>query len=287
MSQAQSDYYRIETYRFADGTTLSHDQIVAMIPPAIATVAVSGTAGNDTMVSTAANESIDAGSGNDVIDFGASNNGFDVVNGGAGTDTVRALADNIVIGLISFSGIEAVNPNGFTNFTLLGSDQGNNFAFGSFPVSAAAFLVDGGPGDDTITFSSRTGIVRGGTGDDVLSTGSGDANLIGGSGSDVLQGGAGNDTYQFAPGDGQDQITDTGGVDRIEIAAGVLPSEVVLRQQEGNLVLGPACRPTFCSRRPPASNSCGSPRRVTSTGPSCKSSILSTSTRPRSTPSRS
>jgi len=59
------------------------------------------------------------------------------------------------------------------------------------------------------------------------------------------------------------------------------------KQQEGNLVLGPACRPTFCSRRPPASNSCGSPRRVTSTGPSCKSSILSTSTRPRSTPSRS
>ncbi len=72
----------------------------------------------------------------------------------------------------------------------------------------------------------------GGTGNDVLE---------GGAGNDYLSGDAGNDTYRFGRGCGQDTISSSdstvGKVDVIELAADVLPSDVVLSRNGNSLIL--------------------------------------------------
>ena len=60
--------------------------------------------------------------------------------------------------------------------------------------------------------------LSGTAGNDTLSGGTGDDTLDGGSGDDALNGGLGNDLYRYTLGSGNDVITDTGGVDTLELA---------------------------------------------------------------------
>src|SRR5207247_1924123 len=45
------------------------------------------------------------------------------------------------------------------------------------------------------------------------------------------------DTYRFARGDGNDGVSDPGGNDAIELGAGILPSDVLVRNARGSMVL--------------------------------------------------
>ncbi|WP_333841472.1 calcium-binding protein [Pelomicrobium sp.] len=112
--------------------------------------------------------------------------------------------------------------------------------------SRVADVLTGQGGDDTLI---------GNGGDDRLESGDGDDLLLGGAGRDILDGGAGNDvlrgggmqrgnqvydgngegdTYRFGRGDGHDTIIEDswqqGEIDRIELKAGVLPSDVRLER---------------------------------------------------------
>lgn len=64
----------------------------------------------------------------------------------------------------------------------------------------------GGSGNDTLVGNVRDNLLIGGNGND---------RLRGLQGNDIMQGGAGNDRYNWNLGDGDDIISDTGGVDRI------------------------------------------------------------------------
>jgi VCBS repeat-containing protein len=70
----------IESFQFADGTTLSYAQLIER------GFDIMGTAGDDTLKGTNATDRISGGNGNDVLDGGAGN---DVLMGGAGSDTYR------------------------------------------------------------------------------------------------------------------------------------------------------------------------------------------------------
>ena len=62
-------------------------------------------------------------------------------------------------------------------------------------------------------------VLMGFEGNDTLNGGAGDDVLIGGAGNDTLRGGEGDDIYVFGLTDGTDRIEETGGNDRISIAA--------------------------------------------------------------------
>src|SRR5262249_7856754 len=109
-------------------------------------------------------------------------------------------------------------------------------------------VLTGGAGND---------ILSGYSGRDTLLGGDGDDSLYGGDGSDTYAGDMGNDyfsdtgsifdtdysndTYCFGRGDGQDTIYDfrswRSTMDRIQFDAGIVPSDVLLAQDQNSLVL--------------------------------------------------
>ncbi|MES3025321.1 MAG: calcium-binding protein, partial [Pseudomonadota bacterium] len=119
--------------------------------------------------------------------------------------------------------------------------------------TAAADLLDGAggndnlngaAGDDTLLGGEGADTLTGDAGSDSLTGGAGNDSLDGGADADILDGGAGNDTvnggygdnvYLFGKGDGQDRVSSTydataGKLNTLQLKAGVLSSELVLRQ---------------------------------------------------------
>ncbi len=75
---------------------------------------------------------------------------------------------------------------------------------------------------DTMTATTNSMFLSGGSGADVITGNTGNDVLIGGAGNDTLKGAAGNDTYIFGRGDGIDTVTDTAGADILRINANPL-----------------------------------------------------------------
>jgi Ca2+-binding RTX toxin-like protein len=188
--------HTIETFRFADGTTLTYSQLIDR------GFDLTGMAGNDTITGTnvvdritglAGDDTIQSGAGDDVLDGGA---GADTMVGGIGNDTY--LADDVgdVVTELVNEGTDTVRSSvsygldeNVENLILTGAaalngtgNGGNNVLTGN----SAANALDGGAGDD---------MLLGGNGNDTMLGGTGNDRLEGGTGSDAMTGGAGNDTY--------------------------------------------------------------------------------------------
>jgi Ca2+-binding RTX toxin-like protein len=101
--------------------------------------------------------------------------------------------------------------------------------------------IDGGAGEDWLYGEDGNDSISGGTHNDRLDGGAGNDTLDGGAGNDMLDGGAGNDTYLFGRGSGKDTIsaydTTASKIDVIQLGAGVLTTDVVLRRDGDTLVL--------------------------------------------------
>jgi Ca2+-binding RTX toxin-like protein len=180
-----------------------------------------GDEGNDRISATGFNPRLEGGPGDDVLEGG---DGNDILNGGPGSDVARGLGgDDVLVG----------DDHAYL-------DEGS--------VTPAADSLDGGPGNDLVTYTFRTVPVTvdlsaaapsgaagegdmltsvegaaGGSAADVL-TGDGGANvLLGGPGDDTLTGAGGNDVLdggegfdRISAGAGNDTIADStseGGVD--------------------------------------------------------------------------
>jgi len=164
---------------------------------------------------------LDGGSDDDLLDGGE---GADVLIGGSGNDTyiVGNLGDTVMelpdegtdlvqsavsysltenVEILTLTGDTAIDGTGNTlDNTLIGNDADNVLA-----GLGGNDSLNGGAGNDTL---------NGGDGNDTLTSGEGDDTLIGGAGNDTLDGGNGNDTYEYNLGDGNDAISDTGGIDK-------------------------------------------------------------------------
>ena len=101
--------------------------------------------------------------------------------------------------------------------------------------------LEGGTGNDVLFGDSGRDTLMGGDGNDLLYGGTEDDLLNGGEGDDHLQGGSGNDTYLFGRNSGRDTVIDAdgtiGNMDRIMVAADLLPSDTLLRRVGDDLVL--------------------------------------------------
>ena len=135
----------------------------------------------------------------------------DRIFGNGGADTISGLAGNDQLA----GGADADSLEGGYGNDWLAGQEGHD-------------LLLGGPGSD---------ILAGGTGDDVLVGGNEGDILSGDGGDDSLDGDSGDDVYKFALGDGRDSLVDASGIDRIEFAAGIAPSDLKVVQQGGDLVL--------------------------------------------------
>ena len=94
------------------------------------------------------------------------------------------------------------------------------------------YLTDGndifnaGSGNDEIWGGNGDDIINGNEGNDVLYGNDGNDTLMGGKGNDKLEGGNGNDTYVFNKGDGNDIITDYGGINTLQFGEGISRSDL-------------------------------------------------------------
>ncbi|MFD0859536.1 Hint domain-containing protein [Roseovarius aquimarinus] len=126
---------------------------------------VSGTSGNDTIITGAENDVVWGDDGNDAIRTGA---GDDLVGGGLGNDTI-----------IGEAGDDDLYGNE-GNDVLLGG-EGNDYLAGN----QGADSLDAGAGRDTLD---------GGEGSDLMFARDGDDRFFGDAGNDTIYGGGGNDT---------------------------------------------------------------------------------------------
>jgi len=102
-------------------------------------------------------------------------------------------------------------------------------------------IIDGLGGNDVIEGEGGDDAITGGAGNDTLFGQQGNDILDGGIGNDSVQGGTGNDTYLFGRGSGQDTVIDydstAGNLDKVLIASGILPTDVIVTRDSSNLYL--------------------------------------------------
>ncbi len=159
----------IETFQFADGTTLSYDQLIAR------GFDLTGTAGNDTLTGTNVVDRISGLAGDDTIQGGA---GDDLLDGGTGADTLVGGLGNDTYVIDNAGDVVTENANE-------GTDQ---------VQSAITYTL--GANVENLTLTGTADLNGTGNGLDNLLTGNSGANILdGGAGADTLVGGAGDDTY--------------------------------------------------------------------------------------------
>ncbi|KRR27784.1 hypothetical protein CQ14_07985 [Bradyrhizobium lablabi] len=153
---------RVETLKFADGTTLNIGSLSAF---------QSGTSGNDTITGTSANSWLSGGLGNDAITGGAGNDvliggaGNDTLNGGAGTD-VAVFSGNVADYTISYNAatqafvvtdLRSGSPDGIDTVTGVETFRFANGGFASTNYTSAPIILDlDGNGVDVIQLNAST-----------------------------------------------------------------------------------------------------------------------------------
>jgi len=257
----------VDQFEFADGSTLTYTDLVAR------GFEIDGTEFDDFLTGTNVVDRFRGGLGNDRLEGGEGQDSY-FFNVGDGVDTivdmVSAGAGNEVVfgpGITSAdlrldlapdqsnpsrtdlllhvgTNGDALQLDTFDRSNVLGprTVETVRFADGSTltyaQLLARGFDITGTTGDDQLEGTGVTDRMSGGDGTDVLRSGAGDDTLDGGAGHDRLIGGQGNDTYWFGPGSGQDVIMDAAGsLDRIAMAVGVSPSDVVATRDHNDLVL--------------------------------------------------
>ncbi|MGZ8381791.1 MAG: beta strand repeat-containing protein, partial [Nitrospira sp.] len=239
----------ITDYQFADGTIVTHADLVArglgIDPTLLANAAVTGRVmaggtGGDPLTGTSLNDLLHGGAGNDSLSGGSGadtligGTGNDQLSGGSGNDTyvyhvgdgLDVVVDTAVVGeenVLSFGpgiasvdlrlmvseGSIVVGAGNPTQGVLLGNTRRTSIT-GTHDIDRVQ-TADG-------TVLSYADLLARGI--DIVGTGGNDRlfgtsivdRFIGGEGNDQLFGGAGHDQYRFNLGDGIDTIVDTASV---------------------------------------------------------------------------
>lgn len=213
---------------------------------------INGGAGDDVIIAGAGDDFIEEPSGNDVYYFNAGNGNNSIMdnNGnntiifgdGISSDGIKAYRENWNDLLITFEGLtDTLVIKNYCidetarNFRLIFAD---GCAYAADDEDSALRSIDDKQGTEympsiypdkntTITSSNGDDELVGGDGADTLIGGTGNNRIIGNGGDDVLDGGAGkdylcggpgSDTYIYKKGYGTDSISDSEGVNHIDIS---------------------------------------------------------------------
>lgn len=178
-----------------------------------------GEAGNDTLDAGLGNDTLSGGddddvllgqAGNDTLDGG---NGNDYLDAGEDKDTLRGGNDNDT--LIGRTG-EDLLDGGEGNDRLFGDEDNDTLSGGNgedyIEGGKGSDRISGDDGNDTLFGQSGQDSIDGGAGNDSIDGGLGKDTLIGQTGNDTVTGGGDRDWIIVKLGDGNDVITDFGGV---------------------------------------------------------------------------
>ncbi|WBU63799.1 Hint domain-containing protein [Paracoccus aerodenitrificans] len=99
--------------------------------------------------------------------------------------SIAIVQDSVIMGVIPRSETGAAQTYDISNYM--------SGTFGETAPGAAADLIDGGAGADTIYAQAGDDVVEGGTGADFIDAGSGGDKVVGGEGSDIILTGSGDD----------------------------------------------------------------------------------------------
>ena len=230
----------IESFVFGDGTVLSAGDIEQLLQME------SGNRGNnDIEVSPLlinVPNTLDGRQGNDTLTGGFAGDTY-VFTAGYDFDTIHEKPDHpSAIDIVAFgASVRRDDLIVIRDGDDLVIDLGNG---------ADVLRIVGGlasTGVEEFHFASGPPLTRNDLINRLLTGGASDENIVGfdgrhdeisgGAGSDALFGGTGNDTYRFGVGDGNDAVTDTGGIDRIVFGAGIAKEDVVFSDVDGDLLV--------------------------------------------------
>ncbi|MDT4289436.1 carbohydrate-binding domain-containing protein [Methylomonas sp. MO1] len=200
----------VSSFEFADGTTLSIDQLLAR------GFDLDGTDQNDTVLGTNTTDRINGLDGNDQLVGGAGN---DTLLGGAGMDYLQGDDGDDYLDGGDGDELSTLNGNVLFNGGLSGG-AGDDTIYGragkdELVGGDGQDLLDGGTENDFLFGEAGNDRLLGGDGDDQLSGGEGNDTLTGGAGVDYFNGGGGDDTYLDLT--AEDVIFDNQGSDTIEL----------------------------------------------------------------------
>ncbi len=222
----------VSSFEFADGTTLSIDQLLAR------GFDLDGTDQNDTVFGTNTTDRINGLDGNDQLVSGAGN---DTLLGGAGMDYLQGDDGDDYLDGGDGDDLSTLNGNVLFDGGLSGG-AGDDTIYGRAGKDELAGgdgqdLLDGGTEDDFLFGEAGNDRLLGGDGDDKLSGGEGNDILTGGAGLDYFNGGAGDDTYLDLA--AEDVIFDNQGSDTIELlgANGLATTDALSKSGNSSLAV--------------------------------------------------
>ncbi|MBI5041634.1 MAG: hypothetical protein HZB57_10705, partial [Gammaproteobacteria bacterium] len=247
----------IEQFRFADGTVLSMEQMVALAPAmpsldpylAVGDLTLIGTAGDDVLTGQEGNDILDGDAGSDTLDGGAGDDTY-ILNGGDGFDLIGDVSgtDSIVYGPgIAFGDIRPLlaggqvylsNQNGSEDAVVIGGWGAapviENFVFeDAGQISAATLLAprwstyfDADLGQWNTVVVSSSGSVA------VTASGSANGEISGTAQADLIVA-----SGYVISGDGDDELHGLNGADTFEGGAGADNNDT-LNGGSGNDYLG-------------------------------------------------
>lgn len=247
----------LERVEFVDGTVWTMDDFVPRLAEGSSgSELVGGSTIDETLVGHAGADTMSGRGGDDVYLF-ARGHGYDTIreDGFAGDVDVVRFAEGIAPADV------VLRRNGLDlHLEIAGTSDGMRIEnwFGSLEsrvelvvfadgtvwdtawLAAAPFV--GTASNETVRGTDDGQLIQALDGHDTVQAMGGDDTLVGGAGNDVLQGGLGGDVYVFARGDGYDTITEddtpeSGSIDTIRFADGILSQDVSPRRDGPNLFL--------------------------------------------------
>ena len=226
---------RIETLKFADGTTLDVAGIVGKLGTdgadtiswTASAATINGGAGSDSITTGSYNDTLSGGDGNDTLTGGAGN---DMLDGGAGNDTLRGGTGNDTYQFGLGSGSDTINnSDGGTDkivlgtgiaasdltFARVGNDLRMTIAGASDQLTVQNWFL-GASYQTSVVLADNSAVpvqllLQGTTGNDTLTATNDPTRLAGLAGNDTLDGLAGDDT--LAGGTGADTLKGNAGND--------------------------------------------------------------------------
>ena len=121
-----------------------------------------------------------------------------------------------------------------------GGEENDNISAANSNTGAPILEDDylyGGAGNDTLYGQNGNDELYGEEGDDTLYGGNGNDVLSGGIGNDTLNGQNGDDTYVFHLGDGEDTIMENSGTDTIRFGEGIREEDILVARENNHLSL--------------------------------------------------
>lgn len=232
----------VDSVVFSNTTwTADHIRQVILTTPTAGPDTLQGSEDPDTLSGGGGNDWLDGGAGNDLFMW-ARGDGNDAIDDWGGDDGDRLALDGVSAASVR---LQAISPYDAI-LVIEPSSQGGS---DGGTIEMRGVLAHGNDGVDEIGFSgsvvwsradflTHLQVAPGTAGADNIYGGPGDDTLSGLGDVDTVSGGGGNDTIIWSRGDGDDLLSDDGydQADRL-VLHGVLPADVTLSGQEGNVVL--------------------------------------------------